>query len=190
MDRERTQQQFDRLFAATFGGKVGQQQSKDAHPPARCRHQMRTCKKCRPAPRRIEPLCDFPLARTPPDSPKKRPRADQELEHGNYSFSDDDDPSIGRCAPISKTRVPRGACARAPQRANVCEHGKQKARCRACGGSAFCEHDRFKWSCRECGGTQICEHDRRRSECVECGGGGICSHGRRKTRCQLCKCGE
>lgn len=190
MDRQRIRQEFDRLFADTFGGKAGEQRSKDTQAPTGCHHLMRTCKKCRPAPRRYEEPCDFPLARTPPDSPRKRPRAHEELEHGDYSFSDEDDPATGQCAPVSKGPIPRSTSYRARSSPSVCEHGKPKGRCKICGGPAFCRHYRLKWGCRECGGTQICEHDRRRNECVDCGGAGICNHKKRRTRCKMCKRGE
>ena len=42
-----------------------------------------------------------------------------------------------------------------------CEHGKQKNRCKECGGSsqkrAVCEHGRQKSRCKECGGSSFCE---------------------------------
>lgn len=31
-----------------------------------------------------------------------------------------------------------------------CPHGRQKCRCRQCGGIQFCIHDRLKHQCREC----------------------------------------
>ena len=41
-----------------------------------------------------------------------------------------------------------------------CEHGREKRRCKECGGSGICEHGRRKSSCKECGGSAICEHGR------------------------------
>ena len=38
-----------------------------------------------------------------------------------------------------------------------CEHGRQRSRCKKCGGSSM-----------------ICQHGRQRSICKECGGGSIC----------------
>ena len=64
-----------------------------------------------------------------------------------------------------------------------CEHGREKFRCKECGGSAICEHGRQKRSCKECGGSGICEHGRRKSQCKECGGSGICEYGRNKRHC-------
>jgi hypothetical protein len=55
-----------------------------------------------------------------------------------------------------------------------CEHGKQKSRCKECGGSQICEHGKQKSSCKECGGSQICEHGKHKSSCKECGGSALC----------------
>ena len=43
-----------------------------------------------------------------------------------------------------------------------------------CGVVGICEHGRQRSRCKECGGGGICEHGRRRSQCKECGGS---SHG-------------
>jgi len=72
------------------------------------------------------------------------------------------------------------------QKNNQCEHGRQKSRCKECGGSGICKHGRRKSECKKCGGSQICEHDRIKSQCKECGGSGICKHGRRKSDCKEC----
>ena len=53
-----------------------------------------------------------------------------------------------------------------------CEHGRERRRCKDCGGSGLCEHGRRRTLCKDCGGGSICEHRRRRSKCKECGGGG------------------
>ena len=63
--------------------------------------------------------------------------------------------------------------------AGICEHGRQRYKCKECGGSSICEHGRRRYSCKECGGSGICEHGRERYRCKECGGKGICEHGRR-----------
>ena len=60
----------------------------------------------------------------------------------------------------------------------ICEHDRRRNRCKECGGSSFCEHGRQSYSCKECGGSAFCEHGRQRSRCKECGGSGICEHGR------------
>jgi len=67
-----------------------------------------------------------------------------------------------------------------------CEHGKRKERCKECGGSAFCEHGKLKARCRECGGSELCEHGKQKARCRECGGSAFCEHGKRKERCREC----
>ena len=67
-----------------------------------------------------------------------------------------------------------------------CPHGRQRYRCKECGGVGICEHGRERSQCKECGGGGLCEHGRRRSRCKECGGGSICEHGRRRDRCKDC----
>jgi len=69
---------------------------------------------------------------------------------------------------------------------NICEHGKYKAQCKECGGSGFCEHGKRKTYCKECGGSSCCEHGKRRRSCKKCNGNGICEHGRRKQYCKEC----
>ena len=49
-----------------------------------------------------------------------------------------------------------------------CAHGKQKCRCRDCGGTSFCRHGIRKSTCRDCGGTSFCPHGKRKSECKAC----------------------
>ena len=70
---------------------------------------------------------------------------------------------------------------------SACPHGRQRSRCKECGGKGICEHGRLRSKCKECGGSQICEHGRLRSLCKECGGGSICEHGRRRSKCKECK---
>ena len=67
-----------------------------------------------------------------------------------------------------------------------CEHGRERSRCKDCGGSSICEHGRRRTQCKDCGGSSICEHGRQRSQCKDCGGGGICAHGRRRSGCKDC----
>ena len=89
-----------------------------------------------------------------------------------------------------------------------CEHGKEKRRCKECGGSGICKHQHLKFTCKlcnpvgtggicihnrdkyncvQCKGGGICEHNRRRARCVECGGGSICEHKRQRRICKECK---
>ena len=67
-----------------------------------------------------------------------------------------------------------------------CEHGKQKSRCKECGGNNICEHGKFKSYCKECSGSQICPHNRQKSHCKECGGSSFCEHGKQKSQCKEC----
>ena len=67
-----------------------------------------------------------------------------------------------------------------------CPHGKQKSKCRECGGSSFCSHGKHKSQCRECGGSSFCSHGKRKSQCRECGGSSFCSHGKHKSQCREC----
>ncbi len=73
----------------------------------------------------------------------------------------------------------------------ICEHGKRRSTCKDCGGASICEHGRQRSHCKECGGASICEHGRQRSKCKECGGASICEHGRERSKCIICrpKCG-
>ena len=67
-----------------------------------------------------------------------------------------------------------------------CEHGRQRPRCKICGGASICEHDRERNRCKICGGASICEHGRQRSKCKECGGASICEHDRIRRQCKIC----
>ena len=49
-----------------------------------------------------------------------------------------------------------------------CEHGRQRSKCKECGGRSICEHGRLRSECKECGGTSICEHGRLRRQCKQC----------------------
>ena len=69
---------------------------------------------------------------------------------------------------------------------SICEHDRVRSVCKECKGGSICEHDRVRSVCKECGGASICEHDRVRSVCKECGGGSLCEHGRRRSRCKDC----
>ena len=70
---------------------------------------------------------------------------------------------------------------------SACPHGKQRCRCKECGGGSICEHGRERRRCKECGGSGICEHGRIRSKCKECGGGSFCEHGRQRSKCKDCR---
>jgi predicted GIY-YIG superfamily endonuclease len=73
-----------------------------------------------------------------------------------------------------------------PTRSPICEHGRQRPKCKECGGASICEHGRERSKCKDCGGTSICEHGRQRPQCKECGGASICEHGRERAKCKAC----
>ncbi len=70
---------------------------------------------------------------------------------------------------------------------NKCEHGRQRNKCKECGGNQICEHGKQKAQCKDCGGISICEHGRQRCRCKECGGISICEHGRIRITCKDCE---
>lgn len=79
------------------------------------------------------------------------------------------------------------ACAKAGTGgASICEHGKEKAKCKPCGGSAICEHGREQHQCRKCGGASICEHKRQKSVCKRCKALKPCQHGKPTIDCEIC----
>ena len=67
-----------------------------------------------------------------------------------------------------------------------CEHGRQKSRCKPCGGSGICEHGKEKRYCKDCGGSRVCEHNKIKTGCRECGGSAFCEHGIQKAVCREC----
>ena len=74
---------------------------------------------------------------------------------------------------------------RAPPTKGPCEHGvKYRSKCKVC---SACPHGKQRSRCKECGGGGICEHGRRRSRCKECGGSQICEHGRVRSLCKECR---
>ena len=69
----------------------------------------------------------------------------------------------------------------------ICQHGKQKNKCKECGGSGICKHFKQKSLCKECGGSSICQHGKQKNKCKDCGGSGICEHGKQRGQCKDCK---
>lgn len=69
-----------------------------------------------------------------------------------------------------------------------CEHNKQKASCKECGGSQICEHNINKYNCVKCKGNGICHHDRIKAQCKECKGNRICKHNKYIFHCKDCGC--
>jgi len=41
-----------------------------------------------------------------------------------------------------------------------CEHGKEKCKCKICGGVGVCIHNKVKGICKECGGKQLYKHEK------------------------------
>ena len=80
----------------------------------------------------------------------------------------------------------RGAPSTSDGSGRKCEHGREKRRCKECGGSGICTHGKDKRQCKECGGSAICPHGRQKRLCIDCGGSGICTHGKRKSTCKEC----
>ena len=90
-------------------------------------------------------------------------------------------------APHTKVPCPHGVKYRSWCKVcSGCPHGRQRSKCKECGGASICEHGRERYQCKECGGSGICEHGRRRRECRECGGSSICEHGRLRYYCKNC----
>ena len=69
----------------------------------------------------------------------------------------------------------------------ICQHQRQRSKCKECGGASICQHQRQRSLCKECGGASICQHQRIRSKCKECGGASICQHQRQRSKCKDCR---
>ena len=53
-------------------------------------------------------------------------------------------------------RMPKVPRATPSKPSSKCAHGRQKSRCKECGGASICEHMRRRNICKECKGSQIC----------------------------------
>ena len=84
-------------------------------------------------------------------------------------------------------RRPTYAIKKSPGGKGLCEHGRQRCRCKICGGGSICAHGRRRTACKECGGKEFCVHGRRKSICKDCGGASLCEHGRRRIVCKKCE---
>lgn len=79
-------------------------------------------------------------------------------------------------------------CRDTNKRKAICKCG----RCSSAGvNKGLCEHQRQKHKCKECFGVSLCHHHRQRSKCKECFEeglqvAGICNHGKEKYRCSKC----
>jgi hypothetical protein len=74
-----------------------------------------------------------------------------------------------------------------PKKRYKCPHGRDRYRCKECGGVGICPHGRVRAACTECRGQEICEHGMRRTLCKQCEGGGRCVHDRRRDACPICR---
>jgi hypothetical protein len=91
---------------------------------------------------------------------------------------------------VSPTKQEQEASARKPNirrgLPGICEHGRQRSRCKECDGSGVCEHRKLRHYCKICCGSGICAHGRRKSDCKHCRGSSICEHGKQKRQCKEC----
>jgi Recombination endonuclease VII len=85
---------------------------------------------------------------------------------------------------VTEEKLPHKKKPRKPEA--KCPHGRQRSKCKPCGGVGICQHGRRRVRCKECGGVSICSHGRQRHQCKECGGASICHHGKERRRCKEC----
>jgi len=96
--------------------------------------------------------------------------------------------SSDQAGPRRKKMKPNGNSIKRPggPARNLCEHQRQRCRCKTCGGSSICVHQRRRSQCKDCVGSNICKHQRQKSQCQDCGGSSICEHQRIRSRCKDC----
>ena len=138
----------------------------------------------------IKPI--VPVEEEVPDDDVPDVKVEPPADDDGISGEDEKTPSEGKGAKRKRAPRTKGPCehgVKPRSRCKVCSacpHGRQRSRCKECGGGSICEHGRIRSKCKECGGASICEHGRQRSRCKECGGVGICEHGRRRSQCKEC----
>ena len=49
-----------------------------------------------------------------------------------------------------------------------CTHGKEKYKCKECGGKGICTHGKQKYFCQDCDGKAYCTHGKDKKTCKEC----------------------
>ena len=99
------------------------------------------------------------------------------------------EPAGDRSGPAPEARCQHGREKRRCKEcggSGLCQHGKEKRWCKECGGSGLCQHGKRKAQCKECGGSDLCHHGKLRAQCKECGGSAFCQHGKRKALCKEC----
>jgi len=103
-----------------------------------------------------------------------------------------------RCREMSRKNREKNKCSHGREKnrckecggGSICEHNRQRSTCKECGGGSICEHNRIRSRCKDCNGSQICDHGRLRSQCKECNGGSICEHSRIRSQCKECNGGS
>ena len=143
------------------------QRHKKTTSPGQLALRLQTGGRCRPACCHL--LMDAPLSLT---RPKRAAASATVVKIGQSLREQDSTITEARTNPSALPVVAKRA-----KRVWDCEQGRQRNR-----GSGFCEHGRERSRCKECGGVGVCEHGRRRSFCKDCGGMGLCEHGRRRGR--------
>ena len=135
----------------------------------------------------------IPVKEEVPDDDVPDVKVEPVADDDGINGEDGTTPSEGKGAKRKRAPRTKGPCehgVKPRSRCKVCSacpHGRQRTRCKECGGKGICEHGRKRSKCKECGGGSICEHGRVRSVCKECGGGSICEHGRVRYQCKECK---
>jgi hypothetical protein len=69
-----------------------------------------------------------------------------------------------------------------------CEHGRERTRCKDCGGSSICKHNIVRTQCKACGGSGFCVHGRQKTRCTVCRGESTCEHDTVRKKCSICSC--
>ena len=67
----------------------------------------------------------------------------------------------------------------------ICKHNLLKRKCNIC--RQLCEHGRNKSRCKDCDGVSLCKHGREKYYCKLCKGNGICEHNKYRRHCKFCK---
>ena len=138
---------------------------------------------------RFSSLARILLQKIDPDSAMTRKVPNSKTTDSELPADPSTEPPGNQCQP-KRQSYQDAASASATSKRNksdsICQHGRQRNKCKECGGGSICQHGRQRSVCKECGGGSICQHGRRRSRCKECGGASFCQHGRRRYACKEC----
>ena len=126
-------------------------------------------------------------------------------EHGYIERGVDQEGHEAEDSPYTKGPCEHGVKYRSKCKVcSACPHGRERSKCKECGGHGICEHGRRRSRCKECGGASNLRarssalsvqgvrwviNLRARSSalwCKECGGASICEHGRERHKCKEC----